>query len=110
MKIKVNAEKQTVSLKGLTTLQFAVIEQLLLSVRLGDATAASDAAFEVLNAIERCEALDTIDLPTVEVSATTNGDIDDCEVWMTSPTLVVSSDIDCIDDEGCGNNCGGCTC
>jgi len=61
MKIKVNQEKQTVSLKGLTPVQFALIEQLLAHVRLGDGTYASEAAFEILTAIEECDELGGIE-------------------------------------------------
>jgi len=88
MKIKVNLEKETISIKGLTPLQFSLIEALLSHVRLGDSTNASEAAFEILNAIEQAEDLDFIEQVEIDIGATTDGQIDGLELWMTTPTLV----------------------
>jgi hypothetical protein len=88
MKIKVNLEKETVSIKGLTPVQFALIETLLSHVRLGDYTDASDAAFEILNAIEKEEDLDFIEKVEISLGATTDGHVDGLDLWLDGPTLV----------------------
>lgn len=95
MKIKVNEDTNTVSIKGLTSIQFGLIEALLSHVRLGDGTAASEAAFEMLNAFEQCEDLDDIDRVSIDIGATTDGNADDIELWLNSPTLVA-----CENDDG----------
>ena len=110
MKVKVNQEKETVSIKGLTPMQFALIETLLLHVRLGDCTEASEAAFEILMAIEQADNIDTIDKIDISVDATTNRQIEGLELYLDAPTLVVCEldGMDC--EDGCGNACAGCGC
>lgn len=88
MKVKANIENQTVSIKGMTPVQAALIEQLLSHVRLGDDTEASGAAFELLNAFEQCEDLDAIESVDIQLCATTDDQYDDVSVWLTSPTLI----------------------
>lgn len=89
MKIKVNLDKETVSIKGLTPVQFSLIETLLAHVRLGDDTEASDAAFEILQAIDATEDLDFVERIDIGLGATTDGNFDGVVLWMDGPTLVV---------------------
>ncbi len=111
MKVKVKVEEQLVTLKNLTAVQFALIEQLLAHVRLGDCTRASNAAFEMLNAFDECDDLEFLEMPEIEVNATTDGQVDGLDMWMESPTLVAcESDPSCEytqdgDCEGCECNC-----
>jgi hypothetical protein len=86
MKIKVNVEKQTVSLKGLTPMQFGLIEQLLMQVCLGTGTEASEAAFEVLEAIECCEELEFIEPTDIQIIATTE-EAEGVTIEIDDPTL-----------------------
>ena len=123
MKIKVNLEKETVSIKGLTPAQFALIETLLSHVRLGDGTEASEAAFDILNALDACEDLEFIEPIEMSLGATTDGHIEGVDLWLDSPTLVAceamsEADIDGLVWDGgewpfvggCGSQCGGCDC
>jgi hypothetical protein len=88
MKIKVNLENETVSIKGLTPVQFALIETLVSHVRLGDGTEASDAAFKILKAIEQEEDLDFIEKVEISLGATTDDLVECLELWLDGPTLV----------------------
>jgi hypothetical protein len=94
MKIKVNLEKETVSIKGLTPVQFGLIEALLSHVRLGDGTEASEAAFEILSAIEDADDLDFFEHVEVSVGATTDGHVEGLDLYLDGPTLVA-----CEEDE-----------
>lgn len=100
MKIKVKMEKQLVTIKNLTAMQFSLIESLVSHVRLGDATEASSAAFEILQAIGQCEDLDFVETVEMEVGATTDGHTDGIEVWLDGPTLVACEPSDAEDDFG----------
>lgn len=131
MKIKVNLDKETVSLKGLTPMQFSLIEQLLSHVRLGDGTEASEAAFELLNAIEAAEDLDFIEKIEISIGATTDGHVEGLDLWMDSPTLVACEEdndedygdlldyyrtptgawpFDSKTEQKCGGSCDSCAC
>jgi len=93
MKIKVNEEKQTASLKGLTVDQLSVIHTLLSHVQLGNGTRASTAAFELLNAFEECEELYDLEdfAPDDNFAIDVAHDDDSISVWISSPMLVISS-------------------
>jgi len=56
MKVSVNYENDTISFKGMSTDQFAVINTLLAHTRLGN-TGGETAAFEILEAIETSQEL-----------------------------------------------------
>lgn len=94
MKVKANIENQTVSIKGMTPVQAALIEQLLSHVRLGDNTEVSDAAYELLSAFERCDDLGLIKSVDIQLCATTDDQYEDVSVWLTSPTLIACV-VDC---------------
>ena len=93
MKIKVNLDKDTVSIKGMTPLQFAVIETIMSHVRLGQSPydgGASDAVYDFLNAVaEAQEQLDEMVLPEIDFCAAPSEEIEGTCVMLDSPTLEV---------------------
>ena len=96
MKIKVNLSKETVSIKGLTPLEFSVIENLLSHVRLGQGAydgGASDVAFDFAEALEGAALdLDALDMPEVTVSAVPSEEVDGVCIVIDGPTLEVFAD------------------
>lgn len=89
MKVKANIAKQTVSIKGMTLVQAALIESLLSHTRLGDGTAASEAALELRKAFALCGELDAFETVKIEVCATTDDHCDNVDVFLASPMLIV---------------------
>ena len=93
MKIKVNPNKETISIKGMTPMEFSVIETLLSHVRLGQSpydNGASDAAYEFLAAVEAAAMdLDVLDMHDVSVSAGPGDEVDGTIVILEDPILEV---------------------
>ena len=91
MKIKVNKDKQTVSIKGLSTLEFSVIEALLNHVRLGQEAydgGASKVPFDFSQAVEKAfEDLIDLDLEVVEIVAVPSEEVDNLALSIAQPTL-----------------------
>lgn len=96
MKIKVNLSKETVSIKGLTPLEFSVIESLLSHVRLGQGPhdgGASDVAFDFAEALEdSANDLDSLNMPDVSILAMPSEENEDLVVSIVSPTIEVYVD------------------
>jgi hypothetical protein len=96
MKIKVNEDKQTISIKGLSILEFSVIETLLNHVRMGQEKwdgGASAVPFAFSQAVEEAfDGLVSLELPVVELSAVPSEEIEDLTIVISSPTLEVYVD------------------
>ena len=96
MKIKVNLSKETISLKGLTPLEFSVIEALLNHTRMGMEQydgGASAVPFTFAHAVEDAtEDLSTLDMPDVSVCAMPSDEIEGLSVLIDAPTLEVYVD------------------
>lgn len=93
MKIKVNLDNETVSIKGITPLEFGVFEALMSHVRMG-AGDASDTAFTFFEAVEKsADSLDVLDVPSVSVSAMeSDGAHENISVTINEPTIEVYVD------------------
>lgn len=93
MKIKVNTEKETISIKGLTPVEFSVIEALLSHVRMGQTEdgGASEVPFTFFNEVERnADELEALDIPEVGLSATVSeSDTGSVDATIPDPTLEV---------------------
>ena len=96
MKIKVNQDKNTVSIKNLSTLEFSVIEALLNHVRMGQEQwdgGASKVPFEFSKAVEEAfDDLVALELEVVEVVAVPSEEHEDVTVMLSSPTIEVYVD------------------
>lgn len=96
MKIKVNPTKETISIKGLTALEFSVIEVFMNHTRLGQGLydgGASDAAFAFAEAVEQAAAeLSYFDMPEVMLVAVPSEEVDGVTLAIDSPTLEVYVD------------------
>lgn len=93
MKIKVNQIRETVSIKGLTPFEFAVINELLNHVRLGQEDfdgGASKVPFDFSVACDAVlEELAELDLPNIAVIAVPSDENDSVSVVLDSPTIEV---------------------
>ena len=90
MKIKVNLIRETISIKGLTATQFAVINELLNHVRLGQSYdgGASQVPFDFSEACDEVlEELEAMGLPVVSVSAVPSDENESVCVILCDPTL-----------------------
>ena len=83
MKIKYNEDKDTYTVKGLTTFELSVINTLLSHVRLGQGEA-SDVAFNFTEAFDQLE-FNTF--PDVVVYANPAEELDTSTVLLESPVL-----------------------
>ena len=93
MKIKVNQDKQTVTIKGLSTLEFSVIEALLNHVRMGQEQwdgGASAVPFEFSRALEEAaEELSYLDLEEISVVAVPSEEVEGLSLIIDAPTIEV---------------------
>ena len=90
MKIKYNENKNTVSIKNMTSMQFAVLNKLMSHVRLGQGLydgGASDAVFEFLEAIESMP--EALNLPDISLASTTSEKVEGVCIILEEPTLEV---------------------
>jgi hypothetical protein len=92
MKVKVNTEKQTISIKGLSIEHYSLIRQLLWQVRLGDDTPASDAAYELIELFDGADEALELEPLDVTIGATTSEEVDGLDLWIMDPMLVVHFD------------------
>jgi len=88
MKITANFDSDTISFKGMSTNQFAVLRTLLHNTRLGTGDA-GDAAYEILMAIEEAsDLLEDLWIPTGSLYATS----ENRRKVLEDPTLEVTLD------------------
>jgi hypothetical protein len=90
MKIKVNLSKETISIKGLTPLEFSVIEALLNHVRMGQDYdgGASEVPFDFSIAIDEvAEDLSALNMPEVTVCAVPSEESNSISIMLCDPTL-----------------------
>ena len=96
MKIKVNKDKNTISLKGLSLLEFSVIEALLNHVRMGQEQwdgGASKVPFDFSMAVEEVfEDLVGLDLQSVSVAAVPSDEPENLTIIIEEPTIEVYVD------------------
>ena len=92
MKIKVNLSKNTISIKNLSTVEFAVIEGLLSHVRLGQMYdgGASDVPFQFYEAMElAAEELEAMTLPVVSVCTMPSEEVESVSILISDPVIEV---------------------
>lgn len=96
MKIKVNQAKETISIKGLTPLEFAVIESFMSHTRMGQEAydgGASAVPFAFAQAIEEAaDDLLELDIREVVLCAVPSEEVEGITIVLDAPTLEVYAD------------------